>query len=407
MCDYMQRLFSRVLVGARSDSMQDHHRAVSALLRPPIDWKRPRVPPGWGGLTLMYGRQTSVSTQLGGRPAIVFSGDVSRGVVRHSFWVGIIFYYTILQSYILAAWQHRLQLVHKIIFRDWFWEGIYTDIPPSLHPWTYHRHGNTPRGARHWRACYSSKFAQKRSLTSSLLQTSYQFRRKIVPCSSRWWTQDRRSVTWTTVQVLGRVTCLRSLQSIERGAILVLDLAHSWMPSTQSWRLSAEAPLLLQWRRVYAVRCKQEEKSVISSNFAMKRIDEHKKQTSSAMAKTSDYIEMIRSLVRITAVRYYVFIKPRLHDTTCCQPVVSRIQTFNRLSNPFGNRFDNRLYRVYSRLSNQLYNPVWQSDERTVAVRSIRLSKRLSIRLFWQPLWQPVGCCQSGCTTVLTTGCIV
>jgi len=36
----------------------------------------------------------------------------------------------ILQSYILAAWRHRLQLVHKIIFRDWFWEGIYTDIPP-------------------------------------------------------------------------------------------------------------------------------------------------------------------------------------------------------------------------------------------------------------------------------------
>jgi len=32
--------------------------------------------------------------------------------------------------YILAAWRHRLQLVHKIISRDWFWEGIYTDIPP-------------------------------------------------------------------------------------------------------------------------------------------------------------------------------------------------------------------------------------------------------------------------------------
>ena len=35
-----------------------------------------------------------------------------------------------MQSYILAVWRHRLQLVHKIIFRDWFWEGIYTDIPP-------------------------------------------------------------------------------------------------------------------------------------------------------------------------------------------------------------------------------------------------------------------------------------
>ena len=40
--------------------------------------------------------------------------------------------------------------------------------------------------------------------------------------------------------------------------------------------------------------------------------------------------------------------------------------------------FDNRLYRVYSRLSNRLYNPVWQLVERTVAVRSTRLSNRLS-----------------------------
>jgi len=43
---------------------------------------------------------------------------------------GINFYCTILQSYILAAWRHWLQLVHKKIFRDWFWEGIYIDIPP-------------------------------------------------------------------------------------------------------------------------------------------------------------------------------------------------------------------------------------------------------------------------------------
>jgi len=37
-------------------------------------------------------------------------------------------------SPILAAWRHRLQLVHKIIFRDWFWEGVYTDIPPVATP---------------------------------------------------------------------------------------------------------------------------------------------------------------------------------------------------------------------------------------------------------------------------------
>ena len=43
---------------------------------------------------------------------------------------GYNFYCIILQSYILAAWRHRLQFVHKIISRDWFWEGMYTDIPP-------------------------------------------------------------------------------------------------------------------------------------------------------------------------------------------------------------------------------------------------------------------------------------
>ena len=59
---------------------------------------------------------------------------LTRAVARNSFWVGIIFYCTILQSYVLAAWRHRLQLVHKIIFRDWFWEGIYTDIPPVATP---------------------------------------------------------------------------------------------------------------------------------------------------------------------------------------------------------------------------------------------------------------------------------
>ena len=53
-----------------------------------------------------------------------------RGIARNSFWVGIIFFTARHYSRIyIAAWRHRLQLVHKIIFRDWFWEGIYTDIP--------------------------------------------------------------------------------------------------------------------------------------------------------------------------------------------------------------------------------------------------------------------------------------
>jgi len=45
------------------------------------------------------------------------------------------------------------------------------------------------------------------------------------------------------------------------------------------------------------------------------------------------------------------------------------------------NRYDNRLYCVYSRLSNRLYNPVWLPVERTVAVRSTLLSNQLSNRL--------------------------
>ena len=41
------------------------------------DLEGARVPAGWGGLMPMYSRLTSVSTQLGGRPTIMFSGDVS------------------------------------------------------------------------------------------------------------------------------------------------------------------------------------------------------------------------------------------------------------------------------------------------------------------------------------------
>jgi len=40
------------------------------------DFEVARVQPGWGMMP-MYSRQTSVSTQLGVRPTIVFSGDVS------------------------------------------------------------------------------------------------------------------------------------------------------------------------------------------------------------------------------------------------------------------------------------------------------------------------------------------
>jgi len=116
------------------------------------------------------------------------------------------------------------------------------------------------------------------------------------------------------------------------------------------------------------------------------------------------------------------------------QPVVSCIRPFNWLSNGLSNRFENRLYRVYSRLynavwqSNRLYNAVWQPVERT-AVRSTQFSNRvwqqvdgLSNRV-WQPVertavlatrlpvWQPAvrvykhsTRCQTSLTTALTTG---
>jgi len=67
---------------------------------------------------------------------------------------------------------------------------------------------------------------------------------------------------------------------------------------------------------------------------------------------------------------------PRLHDTTGCQTGLynrfdNRLYTrYNRLSNGFGNRFDNRLYRVYKHLHD-------------------------------------TTCCQTCLTTGMTTGCIV
>jgi len=93
----------------------------------------------------------------------------------------------------------------------------------------------------------------------------------------------------------------------------------------------------------------------------------------------------------------------------------ARFTQYNLLSN----RFDKRLYRVYSRLSNRLYNPVWQPVERTVAVRSTRLSNRLSnvqtrlttclstgwmfvytiqpaVKPVVQPVWQPAVSCKRG-----------
>ena len=82
----------------------------------------------------------------------------------------------------------------------------------------------------------------------------------------------------------------------------------------------------------------------------------------------------------ISYVRFDVYLSP----IYTIQPVVKQvvklvvscIQTFNR--------FDNRLYRVCSWLSNRLYNPVWQTVEQTVAVRSsgCQFDNRFDNRLY-------------------------
>jgi len=62
---------------------------------------------------------------------------------------------------------------------------------------------------------------------------------------------------------------------------------------------------------------------------------------------------------------------------------------YNLLSDPF----DNPLYRVYSRLSNRLYNPVWEPVERTALNEQWPF-----VQQGCQTGWQPV------CQTDLTTG---
>ena len=92
------------------------------------------------------------------------------------------------------------------------------------------------------------------------------------------------------------------------------------------------------------------------------------------------------------------WLKPRLHDTICCQ---TGCQTGcdNRFDNRIDNGFDNRLYRVYKHstgcqtrlttgLTKRLYR--WQPVERTVAVRSTRLSNRVCQTGLTNTIWQPV-----------------
>ena len=64
------------------------------------------------------------------------------------------------------------------------------------------------------------------------------------------------------------------------------------------------------------------------------------------------------------------------------RPVVSCMQTFNRLSNPFDNRYDNRLYRVYVRTTGWMFVYTIQPVVKPVV----------------QPVWQPVVSCTRGIT---------
>jgi len=94
----------------------------------------------------------------------------------------------------------------------------------------------------------------------------------------------------------------------------------------------------------------------------------------------------------------HYFLKPRLHDTTCCQTglttgcIVYTIQTFNRLSNPFDNRG--------LTIGCIVYTAGCQPGCKT----------RFDNWLNEQWLFVQHGCqtgCKTGLTTGLTTGCIV
>jgi len=78
-------------------------------------------------------------------------------------------------------------------------------------------------------------------------------------------------------------------------------------------------------------------------------------------------------------------VKPRLHDTTCCQTGCQTGLTTGCIV--FDNRFDKRLYRVYSWLLNRLYNVGL-----TTGWTNSGCSFNMVVKPVWQPVWQPVVC---------------
>jgi len=110
----------------------------------------------------------------------------------------------------------------------------------------------------------------------------------------------------------------------------------------------------------------------------------------------------------------YTIVKPRLHDTSCCQTgcktglttVWMLVHTIQSVVKPVVKRVwqpaVSCIKPVVIPVLKPLYNSVWQPVERTVAARSTWLNEQW---LFVQHGCQTV--CIAGLKTDLTTGCIV
>ena len=103
------------------------------------------------------------------------------------------------------------------------------------------------------------------------------------------------------------------------------------------------------------------------------------------------YERNLRSLLVGVGDEFWV-LKPHLHDTTGCR-TDNRLYRVNK--HPTGcqtglyNRFDNRLYTRYSRLSNRLSNGF--DDRLNVCIHDTPVVKPV-----WQLVWQQVVSCKRG-----------
>jgi len=110
------------------------------------------------------------------------------------------------------------------------------------------------------------------------------------------------------------------------------------------------------------------------------------------MAKYEGYGKATQSFH--VSANNFAAIKPRLHDTTCCQTGCQTHLTAGCI-----------VYTNIQPVVKPIWQPVWQPVERTVAVPSARLSNHLSIRFdnrFDNRLYR-VNKHATGCQTALTT----